>query len=165
MAEEECPGPPELESVLLQDTLREVELNPALVVDEHASLAECIELMRVNQQPCVLVTADGKLVGIFTEHDLLMKVMDSGFDLQSTEVRSCMTSSPATLPADAGVAYALNRMVIDGFHRLPLVDPEGRPVGIVSMSNIIGYLSTLFPKDVLNLPPDPTKLPRQREGA
>lgn len=46
-----------------------------------------------------------------------------------------------------------------------LVDTEGRPVGVVSMRNIIGYLSTLFPKDALNLPPDPTNIFRQREGA
>jgi CBS domain-containing protein len=165
IAEEESPGPADLESALVQDTLRDVQFQPALVVDEQTSLDECVELMRKHQQPCVVVTGDGKITGIFSEHDVLMKLVGTGLDLQRTPVRACMTPSPVTLPADAGVAYALNKMVIDGFHRLPLVDAEGRPVGVVSMRNIIGYLSTLFPKDALNLPPDPTKMFRQREGA
>ncbi len=76
-----------------------------------------------------------------------------------------MTPEPATLPLDAGVAFALNKMVVDGFHRLPLIDSEGRPVAVVSMRNVIGYLSSFFPRDVFNLPPDPTKISRQREGA
>jgi CBS domain-containing protein len=165
LAEEESPGPNELESVLLQDTLKDVEFNRALVVDEHASVYEAVRLMRKHQQPCVLITHNGKLSGIFTEHDVLMKIVDTGINLARTAVSSYMTPDPVTLPVDAGVAYALNKMVVDGLHRLPLIDSEGDAVGVVSMRNIIGYLSGFFPKDVLNLPPDPTKIFRRREGA
>ncbi len=165
IAQEESPGPSELESVLLQDTLKDVQCNRVPIIDEDESLYEAIHLMRKHRQPCVLVTRNGKLAGIFTEHDVLTKVVDTGIDLQRTPVRSYMTPDPAALPVDAGVAFALNKMVVDGFHRLPLIDADNRPVGVVSMRNIIGYLSTFFPRDVLNLPPDPTKIPRQREGA
>jgi len=164
-AEEESPGPTELESVLLEDTLKDVKFNEALVVDEQVSVFEAVWMMRKHKQPCVLVTRNGKIRGIFTEHDVLMKIVDTGVNLARTAVASYMTADPVTLPVDAGVAYALNKMVIDGFHRLPLIDSEGHPVGVVSMRNIIGYLSSFFPKDVLNLPPDPTKIFRQREGA
>jgi len=122
-------------------------------------------MMRKNRQSCVLVTRDGRLSGIFTERDVLMKIVDTGIDLARTPVCSYMTRDPVTLPTDAGVAYALNKMVVEGFHRLPLVDSDGRPTGVVLMRNIIGYLSGFFPKDVLNLPPDPTKIFRRREGA
>jgi CBS domain-containing protein len=163
-AEEESPEPSELESVLLQDTLKDVKFNQAVVVDEQASVYEAVWMMRKHQQPCVLVTHDGQLRGIFTEHDVLMKIVDTGVNLARTAVSSYMTADPVTLPVDAGVAYALNKMVIDGFHRLPLIDAGGHPIGVVSMRNIIEYLSGFFPKDVLNLPPDPTKTFRQREG-
>ncbi len=165
VAQEESPGPSELGYVLLEDTLKDVQFNQVPILDEKGSLYEAIHLMRQHRQPCVLVTREGKLSGIFTEHDVAAKIVDTGIDLERTPVRTYMTGDPATLPLDAGVGYALNKMVVDGFHRLPLVDPEGRPAGVVSMRNIIAYLSTLFPKDVLNLPPDPTKIPRQREGA
>jgi len=162
---EESPGPSELESVLLQDTLKDVQFNSAIIVDEQTSVYEAVRMMRKNRQSCVLVTRDKRLSGIFTERDVLMKIVDTGIDLARTPVCSYMTRDPVTLPTDAGVAYALNKMVVEGFHRLPLVDSDGRPTGVVSMRNIIGYLSSLFPKDVLNLPPDPTKTFRRREGA
>jgi len=165
IAREESPGPSELESVLLKDTLRDVQFNSALIVDEHASLYEAIRMMRQHKQPCVLVTHEGRLAGIFTEHDVLMKIVDTGIDLEQTPVSSYMTSDPVALPVEASVAYALNKMVVDRFHRLPLTDPEGRPTGVVSMRNIIEYLSSFFPKDVLNLPPNPSQTFRQREGA
>jgi CBS domain-containing protein len=164
-AQEENPGPSDLQSVLLQDTLKDVQFNKPVVVDEQTSLYEAVRAMRQHGQACVLVTREGRIAGIFTERDVLMKIVDTGIDLERTAVRSYMTPDPVTLPLDAGVAYALNKMVVDGFHRLPLVDAEGRPVGVVSMRNIIEYLSSFFPKEVLNLPPDPTKNFRQREGA
>jgi CBS domain-containing protein len=76
-----------------------------------------------------------------------------------------MTRDPVRLPQDAIVAYALNKMCLEGFRHVPLTDAEGRPVGVVSMRDIIEYLSGFFPKDVLNLPPEPTNGFRNREGA
>jgi len=165
MAQEESPGPSELESFLLEDSLKDIEVNPALVIDETSSINEAVRMMRQHRQPCVLVTRDGKLAGIFTEHDVLTEVLDTGIDLEHTPVRYFMTPDPITLPADAGVAYALNKMVVDGLHRLPLVDADGRPTAVVSMRNIISYMSSFFPKEVLNLPPNPPGSFRQREGA
>ena len=58
-----------------------MEFNRALVVDEHASVYEVVRLMRKHQQTCVLITHNGKLSGIFTEHDVLMKIVDTGINL------------------------------------------------------------------------------------
>jgi CBS domain-containing protein len=76
-----------------------------------------------------------------------------------------MTADPVTLPADASVAHALNLMVIEGFRHIPVMDDRGRPVAVVSMRNLIEYLSEFFRRDVLNLPPDPRVKSRAREGA
>ncbi len=162
--EEERPGPSDLESVLLEDTLKEIQFTDVLVLDENASLYDAIRSMRQNGQGCVLATRADRLVGIFTEHDVLMKIVDTGIDLSRTHLSSYMTPDPVSLPADVGVAYALNKMVLEGLHRLPVVDSAGRPTGIVSMRDIVEYLSSLFPRDVLNLPPDPARTFRHREG-
>ncbi len=162
--EEERPGPSDLESVLFEDTLKEIQFIDGLVLDERASLYDALRMMRQNGQGCVLVTRADRLVGIFTEHDVLMKIVDTGIDLSRTQLFSYMTADPVSLPADVGVAYAINKMVLEGFHRLPVVDSAGRPTGIVSMRDLVEYLSSFFPKDVLNLPPEPTKTFRSREG-
>jgi len=163
--EQEQPAETELGSALLRETLKNALSNRGLILDEQTMLAQALRQMREHRQGCILVTRDGKLSGIFTERDVLMKVVGTDIDLERTPIRPYMTRDPVRLPEDAIVAYALNKMCLEGFRHVPLTDGEGRPVGVVSMRDIIEYLSGFFPKDVLNLPPEPTKGFRSREGA
>lgn len=163
--EEEHPGPNDLESALGTATLRDVVQRTPLVVEANSSLATVIEAMQREVRSTVLVVEAGKLVGIFTERDVLMKVAGHAIDLTHSEVSAFMTRDPVTLPADSAVAFALNRMVLEGFRHIPLVDDDNRPVAEVSMRNLIEYLSDFFNRDVLNLPPDPHVKSSNREGA
>ncbi len=155
----------QLGSALLHETLKNALSNRGLVLDEQTPLDQALREMREHRQGCVLATRDGKLTGIFTERDVLMKVVGTNIDLSRTPIRPYMTRDPVRLPEDAIVAYALNKMCLEGFRHVPLTDEQGRPVGVVSMRDIIEYLSGFFPKDVLNLPPEPTSRFRNREGA
>jgi CBS domain-containing protein len=76
-----------------------------------------------------------------------------------------MTVAPVTVPADASVAFALNKMLIEGFRHIPLVDGQNRPIAVVSMRDLIDYLSNFFTREILNLPPDPRVGFRTRDGA
>jgi CBS domain-containing protein len=164
--EEECPGPVDLESALLTETLDKVTTQPPLVVDAGVTLAETIGRMQQGARGCALVVGDaGRLAGIFTERDVLMRVAGHTIDLGQTAVRDFMTRDPVTLPSDSSVAFALNRMLIEGFRHIPLVDERGCPTGVVSMRQVIEYLSDLFDRDILNLPPEPRPSFRNREGA
>jgi CBS domain-containing protein len=163
--EEEHPGPNDLESALVTITLSEVVQHKPLVVAANSNLAAVIEAMQRNNRGTVLVVEAGKLVGIFTERDVLMKVAGHPIDLTQSKVKAFMTPNPVTLPADSAVAFALNRMVLEGFRHIPLVDDDNRPVAEVSMRNLIEYLSDFFSRDVLNLPPDPHIKSIKREGA
>jgi len=164
--DEECPGPNELESALANDTLGEVEAQPALILESSTSIAETIRLMQAERKACVLVTEGGRLAGIFTERDVLMKLAGRDIDLARTPVTAAMTRDPVSLSADASVAQALNQMVVEGFRHIPIVDDEGRPIVVISMRNLIEYLAEFYARDVLNVPPD-TRAPRfrTREGA
>ena len=162
---EECPGPEDLESILVQDTLADVLREPALTVDTQASLADALRLMREQRKGYVLVTEDEKLVGIFTERDVLMKVAGNLLTLERTPVSAYMTREPVTLPGDAGVAFALNHMIIEGYRHVPVVADDGRPTGVVSMRDIVEYLCDFFRRDILNLPPDPRTRFHERDGA
>ena len=73
---------------------------------------------------------------------------------------------PETLSPDSPMAYALNVMSLGGFRHIPLVDAKGRPVGVVSVRDIVNHLVDHFSDKVLNLPPRPGgDIPRSREGA
>jgi len=165
LLEEECPGSPDLESALASESVGSAASHPALVVDASTPLGRVLQLMREGNRGAVLVVSDGTLVGIFTERDVLMKVAGSPTDLDHTVVSQLMTVDPVTLPLDASVAFALNKMLIEGFRHIPLVDDHNRPIGVVSMRDLIDYLSNFFSREILNLPPDPRVTFRSRDGA
>jgi CBS domain-containing protein len=163
--EEEHPGPEDLDAALISVTLTDVVKKTPLLVESNTSLAAVLQAMQRDGRGAALVVEAGKLVGIFTERDVLMKVAGQPIDLTQSEISAFMTRDPVTLPADSAVAFALNRMVLDGFRHIPLTDEKDRPVGVVSMRNLIEYLSEFFDRDVVNLPPDPRIKSSKREGA
>jgi CBS domain-containing protein len=162
--EEECPGAPDLESALANESIGSAASHPALLVDEETPLSHVLELMRQENRGAVLVVSNGILTGIFTERDVLMKVAGQPTAMDSA-VGQLMTVDPVTLPGDASVAFALNKMLIEGFRHIPLVDDQNRPIAVVSMRDLIDYLSNFFSRDILNLPPDPRIGFRHRDGA
>jgi CBS domain-containing protein len=165
LLDEEHPGPPDLESVLFGEMLKDAVASPPLIVEPGASLHDVLQLMRDHRRGVVLIEADGKLAGIFTERDVLMKIAGTRVDLKRTPVRNFMTRDPDALPADSSIAYAINKMVVEGYRHIPLVDDQGHPRGVVSMRDLIDHIAGFYQKDVLNLPPDPRAMSRQREGA
>src|SRR5262245_47183065 len=74
-----------------------------------ASIHEAIDVMNRHRVGCVLVVQQQRLVGIFTERDVLRKVVTNGRDLDSP-VGEVMTANPECLTLDDGIAYALNIM-------------------------------------------------------
>jgi CBS domain-containing protein len=164
--DDEHPGPQVLESALANTALSEVVSQPPLMVSATTTLADTIHLMQQERRASVLVMENERLVGIFTERDILMKVAGQPLDLVNTPVTAAMTPDPFTLPADANVAFALSKMVLEGFRHIPLVDDDGRPTAVVSMRNLIEYLGEIYSRELLTMPPEPHQHRfKSREGA
>ena len=164
--DDEHPGPQVLESALANTALSEVVSQPPLMVSSSTTLADTIRLMQRERRASVLVMEDDRLAGIFTERDILMKIAGQPLDLVHTPVSAAMTPDPFTLPADANVAFALSKMVLEGFRHIPLVDDDGRPTAVVSMRNLIEYLGEIYSRELLTMPPEPHQHRfKSREGA
>ena len=154
------------EAIALDQPIRALPLRAPLCLDGGRPVSEAIEMMRGNHNGSVLVTDGGKLVGIFTERDVLNKLALGELNPSEVPLSDLMHRGPETLRPDAPMVYALNVMSLGGFRHVPLVDEEGRPVGIVSVRDIVNYLVDHFPDEVLNLPPRPGgDIARSREGA
>jgi CBS domain-containing protein len=141
-------------------------LRPPVCVAPGATVRDAVTAMNEHRTGCVLVVDRDRLIGVFTERDVLTKVVGRDLDLDAVVVSALMTAAPECLTLDDGIAYALNMMSVGGFRHIPLVDGAHRPTGVVAMRDIVDYMVDTFPEAVLNLPPSPAHgIARAREGA
>lgn len=117
----------------------------------------------------VLICRNRVLDGIFTERDALAVMADlaknsTKVDLDAP-IESIMIRKPHALKIGAPVASAIQQMSSGGYRRLPIVDDQGHPTGVVQVKGLIHYLVEHFPQSVYNLPPKPQTLMQERDGA
>jgi signal-transduction protein with cAMP-binding, CBS, and nucleotidyltransferase domain len=146
------------------DSVSRLHPGPPWMVGPAQTVAEAVALMRREQVGCLLVCAAERVTGIFTERDLLRRVLAAGKPL-TTPVSECMTPDPVTVHPKEPIGAAVRRMEEGGYRHLPVVDEAGRPVGVLSVKRIVHYLVEHFPVIVYNLPPDPNAVPQEAEGA
>jgi CBS domain-containing protein len=155
-----------LDESLLREPISTLGLHEPVCVDREVTVAAAIALMQERHIGCVLVTHEERLVGIFTERDVLNDVVGRAVDPAEMRVSELMTPDPETLPSSAPIARALNKMSLGGFRHLPVVDAAGRPVSVISVKDVVDYLVDFFAPDILNLPPEHgLEMPKNREGA
>ena len=165
MYEESGEEPKVFDENTIRSPIRYLDVKKTILLEEGSSIAQTLDLMKKNRIGCVLVVRDGKLTGIFTERDVLLKIVGESIDPSTTRIEDLMTKDPESLQLDDMVAFALNQMHIGGFRHIPLVDEENKPVGIISIKGIVDYLVEHFSQEVLNLPPNPIRTTTEREGA
>ena len=97
----------------------------------------CDAAKRMAEQGCasILVIEDERLLGIFTERDLLVRVAAAGLELTTTKLRDVMTADPETIGADEPVQEAVRRMDEGSLRHLVVVS-GGRVLGVVSTRDI-----------------------------
>jgi CBS domain-containing protein len=115
--------------------IREVMSTDLVSVPPTATVAEAATMMSTHQVGAALVLVEDRLLGIFTERDIL-RALGSDFDAAGHRVEDWMTRDPFTVPPDADVAEALAAMLSRGFRHVPILE-EGAVVGIVSMRDVM----------------------------
>lgn len=115
-------------------------------------LAEPAELVQVAAQRMndrnvgTLVVLDNQQrpIGIVTDRDLALRVVAKGLAPQSTTVGQVMTECPETVGEDTSIEAALTVMRAGPYRRLPVVDDDGRLVGLVSVDDVLDLLAEEF---------------------
>ena len=154
----------ELAKNLKVDSVSRLGPTPPWQVAPEQSVAEAVDLMRREQVGCVLVCSQERIVGIFTERDLMRRVLAPGKPL-TLPISEFMTPDPVCVDPKEPIGAAVRLMEEGGHRHLPVVDDAGRAVGVLSVRRIMHYLIEHFPATVYNLPPDPDALPNQPDGA
>jgi CBS domain-containing protein len=127
----------------------------------HATVAaadpmwKVVDEMKAKHRGAVLVEEDGKLVGIFTERDLMSRVDHTDELWSHVLVRDVMTPAPMVARPTDSLAEALRRLIQGHRRHLPVVDDKGAVVGLLSIRDILAYVAERFPEEMVNLPPNP----------
>jgi CBS domain-containing protein len=150
---------------LLNVTVEVLDPPKPLCVSPEAMAEGVIMGMGQRNHGCVLVTKDDVLVGIFTERDVIRKVVGI-VDPKTTPIGALMTRDPEAISFHDRIAVVLNKMTVGGFRHVPLVDIRHHPVGVLSMKDLVEFFVEHFPRSVLNVPPNPAmRNPDEPSGA
>ena len=112
------------------------------------SVSSAIDLMTDRKIGAVLIAEEGRLAGIFTERDVLHRLVKAKKDLVNTPLGDVMTADPLCVQPDAPALAALQIMSEKGFRHLPVVTAEGKIVGIVSIRDLYGAVLLELEEDV-----------------
>lgn len=95
--------------------------------------------MREHDIGDVLVTEDRVVRGVITDRDVAVRVVASGLDPASTAVRDIASGQVVSVRPDEPVASAVKKMREHAVRRLPVVDDDGRAVGVITIGDLASY--------------------------
>ncbi len=154
---------------MLREPVTVLPVQRAITMPPHANVTEAMRAMQREHRGCVLITGDGtsnsKLIGIFTERDVLFRIVDKGRNPAALPLGDVMSSDPDVISIHAPVAYVLNRMAVGGFRHIPVVDDEYQPRCVISVRDVVTFLVDAFPREIMNIPELDAAPSRHREGA
>lgn len=153
-----------ISDILMEKKIYQV-LRPKLVTAlPDLTLQQALDLMRREKSGYIVVTdAHLKVVGLFTERDVLMKVLRPGVGLNEPMVKY-MNAEPPVLAKKDTVEMAIETMNAHNVRHIPLVDELGQMTGVLSVRTIVIFLAELFPVEVFNLPPKADQIHETAEG-
>ncbi len=153
-----------IRGAILTTPISELTLRAPILIEASSTVVAAVNAMNEHHTGCVLVQKEDRLAGIFTERDVLRKVIFRE-NSRTLRVEDVMTRNPETLESSASIAFALNMMSVGGYRHIPIVDRDRKPVGVVSVRDLVDFMADLFPEGVFNLPPDPQHaMPRVADG-
>jgi CBS domain-containing protein len=153
-----------LRESLPQDKVDTLRPHEPVTMGPDAVVGDAIALMQDHSIGCVFVTEQGRPIGVFTERDVLRKVLPQGLP-GDTPIVEVMTRDPQSIRETSTVAGVMVTMHQGGFRHMPVVDDAGCLKGVVSVKRVVEYLVEHFPSAVFNLPPEPAQEFTTREGA
>ena len=124
---------------VMENNLGQLDQDETISVAPDTPALEVTELMKNSNSGCALVVEGGKLVGIFTEHDVLKRVTGGG-DLAALSVKELMSRNPETLNEKDSVAEALNKMSLGRYRHIPFKKADGTYT-VASIRSVLKYIA------------------------
>lgn len=129
-----------LEEALVEQEVSAIRHEPFVTIDPNTSVQEALNQLAGLHIACLMVTEDDRLVGVFSERDVLAKVALEYEEVKDRSVRDVMTTNPIFVNETDSAVAALSVMAICGYRHVPVVDLDGKVTGIVSPQRINEFI-------------------------
>ena len=128
----------------ISDVIRDQKI---LCAEAGVSVRDAACRMAAEKVGAIMIVDNGQLVGIFTERDVLNRVVAARRDPDSTTLADVMTKAPQTVKADRPFSHAMHMMYEGGFRHMPVVE-DGKPLGMISIRDALGQELTAFESEL-----------------
>jgi CBS domain-containing protein len=122
---------------MLSNKVNEIMTRDILTADAGQSVFDVMRSMAEKNVGRVIVTENGIYSGIFTEKDLLKRVMNERLDAKNASIKKVMTKPIRSVPDDTHILEALGKMYRSKFRHLLVRERKGKIVGMVTMRRIL----------------------------
>ena len=122
-----------------------IKNRPTFTVEAEVSVLKAVEIMVEKNIGAVAVVREGDLVGIFSERDLMKRVVAGNRSPGLTKISEVMTPRPYTVSSSEGFQHCMFLMREHGFRHLPVVDENQKLCGLISLRDVL--LRDLTEKD------------------
>lgn len=129
-----------VEALVMQRPLGSLPLGTPRTIGPDQSLADAVQTFADENRGLLNVVEDGRLVGVLSVRDVMTRVGPEYRHKLRRPVREFMTRAPVTLPPDAPIAFALNKMDVGGYRHIPVVDAENRLTGLAGARDVLRVL-------------------------
>jgi CBS domain-containing protein len=129
-----------VEADLLRDRIERLWPKSPSTVSPQTTVGQVLQKMVDERIGCVMIVDAGKLVGIFSERDALMKLNTDAARFLDKPISQFMTPDPVTLETNDRIAFALHKMNVGGYRHIPILF-EGKLAGVISIRDILRYLT------------------------
>ena len=132
-----------VERSLMEDLVAALKPQRAMTLPTTATVRQAIQTMlSCNIGALLIVDAGGRLLGIFSERDLLVKVAGIHDDFANLPVEQFMTPQPETVTDEDTLAFVLHKMDCGGYRHVPVLE-SGRPIAMISVRDMLRHITQL----------------------
>lgn len=133
-----------LEEALAEETVEQIRHEPMATIAPDTPIVDAVKQLAGLHVACLLVEEEGKLLGVFSDRDVLDKVVVEYAEMKDRPVRDAMTDNPFYVYETDSSAAALSVMAVAGFRHVPVLDLKQNLVGIVSPQRVTSFLQQHF---------------------
>lgn len=131
-----------LEEALAEHPVTEIQATPFATVNQEAPVSEALQKLVGDDIACLLVSdEEGKLVGVFSDRDVLNHVALEFDQVKDQPVRTVMTANPVYVYQTDSAAAALSVMAVSGYRHVPVVDLKEHIQGIISPQRVTQFMN------------------------